>query len=241
MPHSLQAIGVSVAFGGIVALADVSLDLPGGEILGLIGPNGAGKTTLVNVLSGFQRPTSGDVQVDGAPATRWQAHRFPAAGVVRTFQAVRPFRGLTVAENVEAGCIGRGLSRTAARLEAVAILRTLHLADKAAWRADALNFGDEHRLGLARALALQPRFLLLDEPGAGLNAGEIAELRDTIRSIRDRLGCGVLVIDHNMTLIMGVCERVQVLATGRTLASGTPDAVLADAAVRRAYLGAAAA
>ena len=238
MPAGLAAEGVCVRFGGIVALADVSLLLTPGEILGLIGPNGAGKTTLVNVLSGFQRLTAGSVRIDGRAAARLRAEDAPAAGVVRTFQAVRPFRGLSVAENVEAGAVARGLSRAEARHETRTILASLRLDAKADWPAHALSFGEEHRLGLARALALAPRYLLLDEPAAGLNAGEIAELGALIGGVRDRLGCGVLVIDHNMGFIMAICERLQVLASGRTLAIGPPAAIRADAAVRRAYLGA---
>jgi branched-chain amino acid transport system ATP-binding protein len=238
MPDGLTAEGVDVRFGGIVALSGVSLTLARQEILGLIGPNGAGKTTLINVMSGFQRPTSGSVRIDGAAAGRLRPQGFALAGVVRTFQAVRPFPRLTVAENIEVAAVSRGLSRTAARQEARRILAALHLDTRADLPAQVLSFGEEHRLGLGRALALAPRYLLLDEPAAGLNAAEVADLARLIVDVRDRLGCGVLVIDHNMAFIMGLCQRLHVLASGRTLLVGPAEAVRADAGVRRAYLGA---
>ncbi len=234
----LAAEAVSVRFGGIAALTEVSLSLAPGEIVGLIGPNGAGKTTLVNVLSGFQRPSVGGVRIDGRSAASLATHRFPAAGVVRTFQAVRPFPRLTVAENVEVGAVARGASRGAARRAARDVLAALRLAERAEALAGTLSFGEEHRLGLARALALAPRYLLLDEPAAGLNVAEIAELRDAIAGLPSRFGCGVLVIDHNVEFIMALCGRLHVLASGRTLAEGPPAAIRTDAAVRRAYLGA---
>ena len=238
MVAALAAERVGVRFGGIVALADVSLALAPGEIVGLIGPNGAGKTTLVNVLSGFQRPATGMVRIDGRPARRLRAEDMPAAGVARTFQTVRLFPRLSVAENVEVGAVARGLSRAAARRAARDLLAVLDLTARADLPAAALSFGEEHRLGLARALALAPRYLLLDEPAAGLNAAEVAGLGALIAGVRDRYGCGVLVIDHNMGFIMALCQRLHVLATGRTLAAGPPDAIRADDAVRRAYLGA---
>src|ERR1700685_2095672 len=166
----LQARGVTVRVGGLVAVDDVSVSLRRGEILGLIGPNGAGKTTLVNVLSGFQRPLTGGIFVGERDCTRFARHGFAHAGVVRTFQAVRLFRGLTVSENVEVGYVSRGVGRAEARRRAAQILGELKLGDKAGHRAASLSYGEERRVGLARALATNPRFLLLDEPAGGLAA-----------------------------------------------------------------------
>jgi branched-chain amino acid transport system ATP-binding protein len=222
----LTAQAVSVRFGGLVAVDQVSIELRRGEILGLIGPNGAGKTTLVNVLSGFQRPQTGAIVIGKRDCTR-----------LRTFQAVRLFRGLTVSENVEIGYVGQGLSRGEARRRAAESLTELHLADQADRLASGLSYGEERRVGLARALAVNPRFLLLDEPAAGLAAAEAEELRELILHIRSTRGCGVLVIEHNMALVMNLCERIHVLDGGKTIAAGTPSEIRADAGVRRAYLG----
>lgn len=237
----LAAERVTVRFGGLVATDDVSIALAPGEVLGLIGPNGAGKTTLVNILSGFQRAHAGSVRIAGRDMTRARPSAFARAGVVRSFQAVRLFKDLSAAENVEVGLVGRGVSRSEARRQARALLADFELGHRADRRADALSYGEERRVGLARALALRPRFLLLDEPAAGLAAAEAEELRRSILSIRDSHGCGVLVIEHNMALIMSLCDRIHVLNGGRTIASGKPEAVRADPAVRTAYLGSAAA
>jgi branched-chain amino acid transport system ATP-binding protein len=233
----LAAQAVSVRFGGLVAVDQVSIRLERGEILGLIGPNGAGKTTLVNVLSGFQRPLSGAIVVGERDCTRLPRHNFPGAGVVRTFQAVRLFRGMSVSENVEIGYVGRGLGRAEARRRAADMLAELRLSDKAHRAASGLSYGEERRVGLARALAVNPRFLLLDEPAAGLAVAEAEQLRDLILEIRSKYDCGVLVIEHNMALVMNLCERIHVLDGGRTIAAGTPAEIRADAGVRRAYLG----
>jgi branched-chain amino acid transport system ATP-binding protein len=230
---------VTVHFGGLVALDDVSLALARGEVLGLIGPNGAGKTTLVNVLSGFQRPSAGSVWIGDTDCTRLRCHDFSKVGIVRTFQAVRLFRGLTVAENVEAGFVARGFGRNEARRRAEEVLDDLGLSTKVALPASSLSYGEERRLGLARAVAAEPRFLLLDEPAAGLASAEANELRHLISDLRSRYDCGVLVIEHNMALVMNLCDRIQVLDSGRTIATGTAEAIRKDANVRRAYLGSA--
>lgn len=230
---------MTVRFGGLVAVDDVSLTLSRGEVLGLIGPNGAGKTTLVNVLSGFQQPVSGTIAVGEADCTRLPPHDFPRAGIVRTFQAVRLFKGLTVSENVEAGYVAHGVGRSEARRRVRTILDELGLGPKADFSAKGLSYGEERRLGLARALAAGPRFLLLDEPAAGLAPAEAVELRHLIGDIRQKYDCGVLVIEHNMALVLNLCDRIHVLDGGRTIAEGPPDAIRADKNVRRAYLGSA--
>lgn len=234
----LAAQGVGVHFEGLRALDAVDLSLAPGEILGLIGPNGAGKTTLVNVLSGYQRPDEGRVSLAGEDTMAWAPHVFARRGLGRTFQAARLFPEMTVLENVEMPGVGLGLSRAAARERALAILDDLGMAHRGEVRANALSYGEERLVGIGRALALEPRFLLLDEPAAGLSPQETAELLTRVSSIRDSHKCGVLIIEHNMQLIMRLCDRVQVLARGRTIAVGTPVEVQRDAQVRAAYLGA---
>lgn len=234
---SLAARGVSVSFEGVDALREVTLELRKGELLGLIGPNGAGKTTLVNVLSGFQPPATGGVHLAGDEASDWSAHRLARAGVSRTFQSGRYFERLTVAENVEIGAAALLGSRRAARALVAESLKLMGLAHLADGEPGALTHGQERRLGIARALAMSPTFLLLDEPAAGLNEHESSELAATIAELPRRLDAGVLLIDHDMQVIMAVCERIQVLDHGTTIADGTPEQVRADPAVIGAYLG----
>jgi branched-chain amino acid transport system ATP-binding protein len=228
---------VSRSFAGLHALRDVTLELERGEIVGLIGPNGAGKSTLVNVISGFDRPSSGTVQFEGRDITRWKPSRRGRAGLARTFQHSHAFRALSVRENVEVAALGAGASSRAARVGADELLESLALATQADTSADALAQGDERRLGVARALATNPRFVLLDEPAAGLPEAEIPALADVVRRLRDHRDAGVLLIDHNMGLIMDVCDRIHVLDQGRTLAEGTPADIRANLDVAAAYLG----
>ena len=235
--NSLTARGVGVHFEGLRALEGIDLDLARGEILGLIGPNGAGKTTLVNVLSGFQKPNDGGVSIDGDNTASWAPHQFARRGLGRTFQAARLFQEMTVLENVEIAGVGLGLSRAKARGKALEILDHLGIEARRHVLACALAYGEERMVGIGRALALDPRYLLLDEPAAGLSPKEAGDLMVRIASIRDRFGCGILVIEHNMQLIMRLCDRVQVLARGKTISSGTPAEVQTDTAVRQAYLG----
>lgn len=235
--ETLGTDGVAVRFGGLAALQDLSVDLARGELLGLIGPNGAGKSTLINVLSGFQRPSEGAVRLGGRDITGRKPHDISRLGIARTFQAVRLFPGLSVLENVAAGFSGRPVRRRAARARAREIIEWMGLGPKADLIAGTLPYGDERRVGIARALATSPQFLLLDEPAAGTNENEVADLMATIARIRDEFGCGVLVVEHNMGLIMQLCERVHVIDHGRTIAIGTPGEVQRDVEVRRAYLG----
>jgi branched-chain amino acid transport system ATP-binding protein len=235
--RSLRADAVSVRFGGLDAVADISLTVGAAEILGLIGPNGAGKTTLVNCLSGFQRPTGGRVLLDDRVANDWAASRFRLEGVSRTFQGGRLFKDMTVAENVEVAAVGMGLSRRAAGGPVSKILGQLGMADLADKIAGTLPYTDERRVGIARALIMSPAFILLDEPAAGMSGHECEHLMEIIRRIPKDYGCGVLLIEHNMAVIMGVCDRIHVLDGGRTLASGTPAEMRRNQAVINAYLG----
>jgi branched-chain amino acid transport system ATP-binding protein len=227
----------SLRFGGIVALDEVSLDADEGTIFGLIGPNGAGKTTLVNILTGFDFPTSGSVELAEQDVTSWSPHRRGRAGLARTFQHSRSFAGLSVRENVEVAALGSGAGPGEARRRGAELLELLGLRARAAQPAGSLAHGEERKLGVARALATRPRFLLLDEPAAGLPEAEVPEFAAVVRSVRDEHQAGVLLIDHNMALVMEVCDRIQVLDQGRTLAEGTPAAVRGNLDVAAAYLG----
>ena len=219
------------------ALDDVTLELRRHEVVGLIGPNGAGKSTLVNVMTGFDVPTAGTVELDERDVTGWSPHRRGRAGIARTFQHSRSFRGLTVRENVEVAALGVGARSGAARRRADELLDLLALATYAEAPAGSLAHGDERRLGVARALATEPAFVLLDEPAAGLPEAEVPEFAAVIRAVRDDAEAGVLLIDHNMALVMEVCDRIQVLDQGRTLAEGTPAEIRANLDVTSAYLG----
>jgi branched-chain amino acid transport system ATP-binding protein len=228
---------VSRSFEGVHALDGVTIDLRRNEVVGLIGPNGAGKSTLVNVLSGFDAPSSGRVELDGADVTRWPAHRRGRAGLARTFQHSRSFRSLSVRENVEIAAIGTGTTPREARRRTDGLLELLGLGRRADAPASSLPHGDERRLGVARALATEPRYVLLDEPAAGLTEAEVPAFASVVRSIRDEHEAGVLLIDHNMALIMDVCDRIHVLDQGRMLAEGTPTDIRGNLDVAAAYLG----
>ena len=193
MSASLDVEGVTVDFQGLRAIEKVSLSLAPGEILGLIGPNGAGKTTLVNVLTGFQPPTEGRVRLAGTDITLWPAFKRSRAGLARTFQSVLLFKGLSVMENIEAGAVAVGLDREAARKRALDILEWLGLGAVGARVAGTLPFGSERRVGIGRAIAMRPAFLLMDEPAAGLNDSECTGLEQVIRRVREEIGCGILL------------------------------------------------
>ena len=233
---SLRASAVSRSFAGVQALREVSLELGQGEVVGLIGPNGAGKSTLVNVLSGFDRPTSGRVLLEGRDVTRWPAFRRGRRGLARTFQHSHAFRGLSVRENVEVSALGVGASQREAARRTRELLALLGIDKYADRPAGSLAHGDERRLGVARALATDPRFVLMDEPAAGLPEAEIPQFATAVSVIRDR-GAGVLLVDHNVALVLEVCERIHVLDQGKTLAEGTPQEIRAHLGVAAAYLG----
>ncbi len=235
--ETLRASSVSRSFEGVRALGGVSLEVRRGEVVGLIGPNGAGKSTLVNVLSGFDRPDAGQVWLAEQNVTRWSPHRRGRSGLARTFQHSHAFPSLSVRENVEVAALGVGAGPRRAAERADGLLKVLGLEPYARQPASALAHGDERRLGVARALATEPRFLLMDEPAAGLPEAEVPDFAALVRSVRDDHGAGVLLIDHNMALIMEICERIHVLDQGVTLAEGTPHEIRANLDVTAAYLG----
>jgi len=234
---TLRAASVSRAFEGVDALREVTLELHTGEIVGLIGPNGAGKSTLVNVLTGFDFPDEGSVELEGRVITRWSPHRRGRHGLARTFQHSRSFRELSVRENVEVAALGSGVGVREARRRADDLLERLRLTAYARAPARSLPHGDERRLGVARALATSPRFVLMDEPAAGLPESEVPDFASVVRSVADEHEAGVLLIDHNMALVMDVCHRIQVLDHGATLAEGAPNEIRANLDVASAYLG----
>jgi len=236
-PGALRAASVSRSFEGVTALREVTLELHRHEVVGLIGPNGAGKSTLVNVLTGFDYPDEGIVELEGRDITRWSPHRRGRNGLARTFQHSRSFRGLSVRENVEVAALGTGASPGGARRRASELLERLQLTPYAGAPAGSLAQGDERRLGVARALATDPRFVLLDEPAAGLPEAEVGDFAAVVRSVVEEHDAGVLLIDHNMALVMDVCDRIQVLDHGATLAEGTPGEIRANLDVAAAYLG----
>ena len=227
----LVAQNIVVRFDGLTAIDDVSLSLEEGEILGLIGPNGAGKSTLVNALTGFQKPSGGSVRLENTEITNWPADRIARHGLARTFQAGRLFRGLSVLENVAAAAIGSGLSRRDAELRAIEVLEWMDFVDRTELNAASLPYGDQRRVGIGRALAIGPRFLLLDEPAAGMSDAECDDLVQLVKRIPQDFGCAVLLIEHNMQVIMNACPRIHVIESGRTLTEGTPAEIRADEAV----------
>lgn len=235
---SLATEAVSVSFEGLRALSDVTLSIAKGEIIGLIGPNGAGKTTLVNCLTGFQKPSSGRVTLGARDTTNWKTARFRQAGIARTFQGGRLFRDMTVQQNVEVTAVALGLSRRAAAHEAALLLDWMGIGHLRGQLASTLPYTDERRVAIARGLIRSPDFLLLDEPAAGMSDHECEELMSLVRSIPRDHGCGVLLIEHNVAVVLGLCARIHVLDGGRTLAEGRPADVRANKSVISAYLGA---
>lgn len=253
-PDLLRAEGVGVQFGGLVALDGVSIRVPRGSIVGLIGPNGAGKTTLFNVVGGFVTPRRGRVLFEGRDITHWPPHRRAEAGIGRTFQKLEVFRHMSVIDNLtvahEVGFSSAtmiddvlGLPRSR-REEARARARADQVLDLVGLRwardreADELPLGVGRIIELGRALCCEPKLLLLDEPSSGLDLRETAELGGLIRRVRDEARVTVLVVEHDMSLVMSICEYIFVLDFARLIAEGPPEAVRADPAVRAAYLGA---
>jgi branched-chain amino acid transport system ATP-binding protein len=252
-PRPLLAVtGLTKAFRGLVALKDHGIVVRKGEIVGVIGPNGSGKSTFFNLVTGFTRPDAGRIELDGCPIQRLRPPQIARLGIARTFQGTRLFPQLTVRENVGAAAqlrhrvgladalLGTGrLARVEAAVAAATdeLLDLVGLAGSSSRRAGDLPYGDQRRLELARALATQPRLLMLDEPAAGMDGTETRRLLHLIEAVRRRFGVAVVVVEHDMDLIMNLCERIQVLAHGELVFEGTPAEVQASPRVRETYLG----
>ncbi|MBQ9615559.1 MAG: ABC transporter ATP-binding protein [Selenomonadaceae bacterium] len=253
MAELLKTDNVSEVFGGLKAVADFNVHINQGELVGLIGPNGAGKTTAFNLITGVYQPTTGTIDFDGKSIVGLKPYQITQRGIARTFQNIRLFSELSVLDNVKIAyhChVKYGLLESVLRMgrymkeeekieeESLKLLKIFKLEDKAMEQAKNLPYGAQRRLEIARALAAKPKLLLLDEPAAGMNPQETNELMEMIRWIRKKFGLTVLLIEHDMSLVMGICERIYVLEYGMIIASGTPDEIKNDPEVIRAYLGA---
>ena len=248
----LRTTHLGIRFGGLQAADSVDLSLNEGEIVGLIGPNGAGKTTVFNMLTGVYKPTDGDIKLLGSSIVGKKPHEITDAGIARTFQNIRLFKSMTVLENIEVAFHTRmdytlldTLLRTkkyrnaerGARQRALEILSVFGMQDMADQGADSLPYGMQRRLEICRALAASPKVLLLDEPAAGMNPTETHDLMETIGIIRKQFGTTILLIEHDMKFVMGICERIYVLNYGSIIAEGTPDEIKRNPEVITAYLG----
>ena len=248
----LETRKLGISFGGLKAVNDFNIKIYPGELVGLIGPNGAGKTTVFNLLTGVYVPTEGTVILNGQPLNGKKTYQFVEAGVARTFQNIRLFRQMTVIDNVKAAFtkdIRYNLFDASFRTkkywdtekqitdEAMELLEICGLADKANELASSLPYGRQRKLEIARALATDMKLLLLDEPAAGMNPTETAELLACINTIRERFGVAILLIEHDMSLVMNICERIQVIDYGQTIASGLPAEIATNPRVIAAYLG----
>lgn len=243
---------LGITFGGLKAVSEVNLNVYKNEIVGLIGPNGAGKTTVFNMLTGVYEPTEGKILLNGTVINGKKPHDIVSMGIARTFQNIRLFKALTVAENVAVAfnkdlktSIVSSIFRTGKFYKeekkvyekALNILKIFSLEEYANEKADNLPYGKQRKLEIARAMATSPQLLLLDEPAAGMNDTETAELMQTIATIREKFNISILLIEHDMNLVLGICEKLNVLEYGRMLASGNPQDVIKDEKVIRAYLG----
>ncbi len=224
-------------FGGLHAVKDVSLDVQKGDILGILGPNGAGKTTLYNLLTGFIKPDNGEVLLEGQPLLGLPPHKVVGLGVARTFQLCRPFVGLSVLENVMVGSLGPRVPAVDLSARARHLLAQVGLAGKEDSPAELLSYGDQRRLEIARALATEPRLLLLDEPFAGLGSGEIAALSELIRDLHKNQGLTILLIEHKLREFMQLVSHVVAIDFGQVIATGSPSEIVKNPKVIEAYIG----
>ena len=251
-PLVLDVRNLGIDFGGLTAVDSFNVSLGPTEICGLIGPNGAGKTTVFNLLTNVYQPTRGSILIDGMPTAGKKTYQVNRMGVARTFQNIRLFKELSVIDNIKVGLhesMKYDLASSLIRLpnywkeekkcteRALELLDIFHMADLANVQAGSLPYGAQRRLEIMRALATSPKLLLLDEPAAGMNPSETAELTETIRRIRDEFNIAVLLIEHDMSLVMGICEGIAVLNFGRIIAKGTPDEIRNNPQVIEAYLG----
>jgi len=235
--RAFEAAEISKSFGALQVLDNVSITVNAGESVGLLGPNGAGKSTLINIIAGYEKQDGGLVTLDGTPLDEYAPHVRAQMGVARTFQAGRLFPQLTVAENVALGALGLGLSGKIARQRSEHVLEVLGITDLAGMPAGGLSHGSARLVGLARALAAQPKYLIMDEPAAGLNEHEVPALLEALSKVRQETGCGMLLVEHNVGLVAQACSRVVVLAAGSMIFDGDPQAALSDEGVKSAYLG----
>lgn len=248
----LKATGLGITFGGLKAVSDVNFDIKEGELVGLIGPNGAGKTTFFNLLTGVYKQTEGDIEFNGKSILSYKPHQINNLGIARTFQNIRLFKDLTVLDNVKIAYNSNmkygaltGIFRLPkyfkeekeADERAIEILKVFNLENLINEKASNLPYGKQRKLEIARALASNPKLLLLDEPAAGMNPSETAELMETIAIIRKNFNTAILLIEHDMGLVMGICERLFVLEYGMLIAHGEPQEVINNPRVIAAYLG----
>ena len=233
----LSLRNISKSFGGVKAVSDVSLEIEKGDVLGLIGPNGAGKSTLINLISGLLAPDNGAIYLSGKNVTSRKSYERARLGLARTFQNLRIYPNLTVGQNIEVAEISSQYSERKETKNLDEIIHVFDLSDKADLASDELSYGHLRRLEIVRALALNPLVLLLDEPAAGMNENETQELSNSLRWVQENNSCAIIVIDHDLKFIMGVCDKITVMNMGEVIASGKPNEISNDARVKEAYIG----